>query len=132
MSVRTLPSPGSRMSAATSVAIAVATYPAAGVDSRCAHPATGGVDEALVLCAGASLAVAGSRSRGALVSSSAVGACSRRSLASSIVSLCAFAVSIASESSGPIVLKGVWRTFALALGENVQLDTLENYSLFWL
>ena len=62
------------------------------------------------------------------VVASASGSCSRMSEASSVVSLCAFAVSIASESSGPIALKGVRRTSALALGENVQHVPLENYS----
>ena len=132
MRVRTLPSPGSRMSAATSVAIAVATHPAAGVDRRCTHPLTGGVDEASAGWVGALSSVGGSRSRSSLVSSSVADSCSRRSAVSSIVSLCAFAVSIASESSGPVVLKGAWRTSALALGENVQLKPLENCSLLWL
>jgi len=34
------------MRVAMSVAIAVATHPAAGVDRRCVHPLVGGVDEA--------------------------------------------------------------------------------------
>ena len=132
MSVRTFPSPGSRMRVAMSVAIAVATHPAAGVDRRCVHPLVGGVDEASAGCAGASSSVAGSCSGSLLAISSPVASCSRRFSVLSIVSLCAFAVSIASESSGRVALKGMRRTFARNRRENVQGAHLENYSLLHL
>ena len=119
------------MIAATIAAIAVATHPAAGVLRRSVQRGLrGGLR---VSQEGDSEESIPASSVGcSSVVASAVGSCSRMSEASSIVSLCAFAVSIASESSGPIVLKGAWRTSALALGENVQSAPLENYSLFWL
>ena len=119
------------MVAARIVAIAVATHPAAGVVRRSDHrgwcggkglPEVGGVVES----------ASGASGCGFSAEASVVVSNSRGSEVSSIMSLCAFAVSIASESSGLLAAQKLRCTFALAPGEDVRRKPLENCSRLWL
>ena len=119
------------MAAARIVAIAVATHPAAGVESRSDQCGWRGgiwrseVDVAVESALGAS-------GCGFSAEASVVVSDSRGSEASSIILLCAFAVSIASESSGLVAAQKLRCTFARAFGEDVQRKPLENCSRLWL
>ena len=112
--------------AARIVAITVATHPAAGVVRRSDQSGLRGRKGMVVELAPG---LSGSCfSMEALI----VVSCSRGSLASLVVSLYAFAVSITSESSGLAAVQKPRCTFARAPGEDVQRKTLENCSRLWL